>query len=364
MSRFLFVGSTAAYSGKSAIILGLASHLQQHGIPVAYGKPLGACMGGDCLADGSDPDVKFIGDWLGLPEECKLPTIARLDPETVMGAIDESSRVDYLSQLSKYKQRCGAQIKILEGPGDLQEGQLFQLSLAEMASSLDASILLLVRYDSAVVVDTVLGAQKLLGDRLVGVVFNDVPPAEREIVSEHVVPYLEHHRIPVLGILPTNRILRSISVNDLVNQLDANVLCCEERLDLLVEEIAIGAMNVNSALKYFRKSEHKAVITGGDRTDIQLAALETSTNCLILTGQLPPTELIRQRAEELEIPILSVNLDTLTTVERIERILGQARLHEEVKVRCIEEIIERELDFSRLLDLLEVPHPREKVKSA
>jgi len=34
---------------------------------------------------------------------------------------------------------------------------------------------------------------------------------------------------------------------------------------------------------------------------------------LILTGQLPPTSFIL--AEELEIPILSVDLDTLTTVE-------------------------------------------------
>ncbi|MEM9568747.1 MAG: phosphotransacetylase family protein, partial [Cyanobacteria bacterium P01_E01_bin.34] len=329
MSRFLFVGSTAAYSGKSAIILGLASHLKQQGMAVAYGKPLGACMGGDCLPDGSDPDVKFIGDWLELADECKLPTIARLDPETVMGAIDETTHIDYPAKLAAYQKQCSAQLKILEGPGDLQEGQLFQLSLAEMAAKLDAAILLLVRYDSAVVVDTVLGAQRLLGDRLIGVVFNDVPTGERTMVSNHVVPYLEHHRIPVLGILPANRILRSISVSDLVHQLNAQVLCCEERLDLLVEEIAIGAMNVNSALKYFRKSEHKAVITGGDRTDIQLAALETSTNCLILTGQLPPTELIRQRAEELEIPILSVDLDTLTTVERIERVLGQARLHEE-----------------------------------
>ena len=85
---------------------------------------------------------------------------------------------------------------------------------------------------------------------------------------------------------------------------------------------------------------------------------------MILTGQIPPTDLIRQRAEELEIPILSVDLDTLTTVERIERVLGQARMHEEVKVRCIEELVDRELDFSRLFDLLDVPHAREKVKSA
>ena len=321
-------------------------------------------MEGDCLADGTDPDVAFIGDWLKLSGDCRFPTIARLDPDTVMAAIDSSTEIEYSCRLSAYENDCTADIKLLEGPGDLQEGQLFHLSLAEMANRLDASILLLVRYGSAVVVDTVLGAQRLLGDRLMGVILNDVPTDELETISEHVVPYLEHHKIPVLGVLPTNRILRSISVNELVHQLDAQVLCCEDRLDLLVEEITIGAMNVNSALKYFRKSEHKAVITGGDRTDIQLAALETSTNCLILTGQLPPTELIRLRAEELEIPILSVALDTLTTVERIERVLGQVRLHEEVKVRCIEDLIANTFDFPRLFSLLHLPHQPPKVKSA
>ena len=321
-------------------------------------------MEGDCLADGSDPDVQFIGDWLELSEDSRLPTIARLDPETVMDAIDASNSIEYLSKLTGYENGCIADLKLLEGPGDLQEGQLFRLSLAEMANCLNASILLLVRYSSVVVVDTILGAQKLLGDRLAGVILNDVPASEAVTVSDHVVPFLEHHQIPVLGVMPANRILRSISVKELVHQLDAQVLCCEDRLDLLVEEITIGAMNVNSALKYFRKSEHKAVITGGDRTDIQLAALETSTNCLILTGQLPPTDLIRLRAEELEIPILSVDLDTLTTVERIERVLGQARLHEEIKVRCIEELIAESFDFDRLFDLLQLTYPQEKVKSA
>ena len=364
MSQFLFIGSTASFSGKSSVILGLASHLQKQGLKVAYGKPLGACMEGDCLADGTDPDVQFIGDWLGLPEDCQLPTIARLDSETVMAAIDASKSVDFLSKLTAYENGCTADLKLLEGPGDLQEGQLFRLSLAEMASSLNASILLLVRYHSAVVVDTILGAQQLLGNRLVGVILNDVPATETDVVTNHLVPFLENHHIPVLGVLPANRILRSVSVEQLVHQLDAQVLCCEDRLDLLVEEITIGAMNVNSALKYFRKSEHKAVITGGDRTDIQLAALETSTNCLILTGQLPPTELIRARAEELEIPILSVDLDTLTTVERIERVLGQARLHEQIKVHCIEELIAESFDFARLFSLLSLPYPEEKVKSA
>jgi len=53
---------------------------------------------------------------------------------------------------------------------------------------------------------------------------------------------------------------------------------------------------------------------------------------LILTGQLPPTSFILTKAEELEIPILSVDLDTLTTVEIVDH-SGQVRLHEPIKVQ-------------------------------
>ena len=123
----------------------------------------------------------------------------------------------------------------------------------------------------------------------------------------------------------------------------------EDRLDLMVETLTVGAMNVNSALEYFRKGKNMAVITGSDRTDLQLAALESSTNCLILTGHSPPQELILARAKDLEIPILSVNLDTLTTVEIVDQAFGTVRLHEAIKVQCVQSLIEEHFDLDKLL---------------
>jgi hypothetical protein len=167
-----------------------------------------------------------------------------------------------------------------------------------------------------------------------------------------VRPFLERQGIPVLGMLPRNELLRSVSVRELVNQLKAEVLCRPDRLDLMVESLTIGAMNVNSALKYFCKRRNMAVVTGGDRADIQMAALETSTQCLILTGQLPPQPFILSRAEELEIPVLSVDLDTLTTVEIIDNAFGQVRLQEPIKVQCIRQLIDEYFDIDRLMSQL------------
>ena len=90
--------------------------------------------------------------------------------------------------------------------------------------------------------------------------------------------------IEVFGVMPKSPLLRSVTVGELVRRLDAQVICCPDKDQLLVETLSIGAMGVNSAMEFFRRRRNMAVVTGADRTDIQLAALEASTQCLILTG--------------------------------------------------------------------------------
>jgi BioD-like phosphotransacetylase family protein len=125
-------------------------------------------------------------------------------------------------------------------------------------------------------------------------------------------------------------------------------------MDELVEHLMVGAMRVDSALTYFRRKPNKAVITGGDRPDIQLAALETSTKCLILTGNLHPSPIILGRAEEVGVPMILVRQDTLSAVEVIERFFGKTRFHQEKKVMRFEEMLEDRFDFERLYAALDI----------
>jgi hypothetical protein len=113
-------------------------------------------------------------------------------------------------------------------------------------------------------------------------------------------------------------------------------------------------MDVNSAQSYFRKSYNKAVITGSSRIDLQFAALETSTNCLILTGRPFINDDVAHKAMELGVPILSVSKDTLSTVSIIEGCLGQVRLHEGVKVTSICDMMSKYFNFDRFLKLMHI----------
>lgn len=352
-AKFLLIGSTQAYSGKSATVLGLFYQLQVSGLDIAYGKPLGTILR-ESQELVLEQDVQFIAQNLNLQENRVAPTLLALSEVAVQKRIQGEDKTDYRQKLAQYLQMPFGDLVLLEGPGNLEEGNLFDLSLLQVAEVVDASVLLVTRYKSLLSVEALLSAKQRLGKRLIGAVINDVPAEQLQAVNANIRLYLEQHGIPVLGILPKSDLLRSVSVRELVHQLNAEVLCRSDRLDLMVESLAIGAMNVNSAVKYFRLGRNMAVVTGGDRVEIQQAALETSTQCLILTGQLPPPRFILSRAEELEIPILAVDLDTLTTVEIVNRTFGNVRVNEPIKVHCIRHLMTEHFDIKRLLALLDL----------
>ena len=350
-ARYLLIGSTEAYSGKSATILGLSHQLQQAGLDIAYGKPIGTRLSEDQGTE-IEKDVQLIAESLKLPQNRLAPIILNLNEATLQKRLQGEDKTDYQKSLSQSLHMFPGDLLLLEGPGNLAEGSLFDLSLPQVAEVVDAAVLLVTRYQSLLSVELLLSAKQLLGNRLIGIVINDIPAQQIQAIDTTIRPFLEQQGIPVLGMLPKNDLLRSVSVRELVEQLNAQVLSGSDRLDLMVESLAIGAMNVNAAVKYFRKRHNMAVVTGGDRVEIQQAALETSTQCLILTGQLPPPSFILNRAEELEIPILSVDLDTLTTVEIIDRSFKQVRVQEPIKVHCIRHLMAEHFDLNRLLSQL------------
>lgn len=347
-AKYLLIGSTEAYSGKSATILGLGHHLQQRGLEIAYSKPLGTYASGEA-GDGIDEDVRFLAKTLNIPEQRLRSPLVFLNEETALARLQEQNQTNYSQVLAQSLQVPGADIVLIEGPGTLDEGSLIGLSLLEIAEVANASILLVSNFRSILVIETLLMARQRLGNRLVGVLLNEIPPTKLETTQKIIRPFLESKGIPVLGMLAKSDLLRSVSVGELARRLNAEVICRPDRLDLMVESLKIGAMNVISALKYFSEGKNQAVVTGGDRTDIQMAALETSTQCLILTGHIPPAPEVISRAEEVEIPILSVDLDTISTVEIIEDTLGQVRIQEPIKVEYIRQMIAEHFEIDRLL---------------
>ena len=348
-AKYLVIGSLEPFGGKTGVILGMIHQLKSRNIDVSYIKPISSSFDEE-----EDVDTKLIEKILSLPQDRIVPPLIHMDWDKISQKIENQDTNDYLSNIISQIKSIQGDLVLIEGAGTLDEGALFGLSLSEMAEKIDCPVVLVVKTKGYPPVDSILKAKKELGNRLIGIVINGVLPEQVDMIQTQLKPYLIAQGIPVLGILPQNSLLASISVREIAKQLRARILCRSDRLDLMVESLMIGAMNVNAALEYFRKYRNKAVVTGSDRTDLHFAALETSTSCLILTGTTPPDPILLSRAEDLEVPVLAVNLDTLTTIEIIENSFGRARIQEDIKINCIQELMAQYFDFAHLLERLKL----------
>ena len=363
MSKTFLIGSCEPFSGRSALVLGIARNLIASNHLVKFGKPLATSLElnvSECgdIQDMIDDDVRFVGETLKLPVDALIPSIQFLAASTASERI-QNNNLDAGNRFEEFKTSLDVSsassqnvVNILEAAGSLHEGLLYGLSLSQLAKGLNAKVLLAHFWQDSRSVEALLDAKNQLGENLSGVVLNAVNPDQIKEIKENIVPSLELLGLHVFGVMPRSPLLRSVTVEELVRRLNARVVCCSERLELMVETLSIGAMSVNSAMEFFRRRRNMAVVTGADRTDIQLAALEASTQCLILTGAGEPLPQLINRSEELEVPLLKVDRDTLSTVEVIEQAFGHVRLHETVKATYAFRLVQEHCDLDRIFKTL------------
>lgn len=348
--KSIYITSVERFSGKTAICLALGKRLQADGYQVGYLKPL-SLQPWRVAGKIADEDAAFVREVLGLPDEPWELSPVVVTPEFLRAHLSSRSESG-LMQLVKTavnKASSGRDVLLLEGGGSLREGYIVGLPTPAVAEALESPVLMIVKYrDDVRLLDDALASRTRLGDAIAGILINRVPEDAQAFVTEIAVPYLEKREIPVFGILPEVKGLAALTVGELIEVLKAQVLTGDAHRDALVENLTVGAMTAEAALSRFRQQSNKAVITGGDRTDIQLAALETSTACLILTGNLHPSPLIVKQAEQFGVPILLVRTNTMETIESIERIFGKTRLGQTTKLSQFQKLMEEHMDLEKL----------------
>jgi len=348
----LYVASLESYSGKSALCLGLALRLRAQGIEVGYMKPLGT-LGVKVNDQYTDEDALFVWKTLGIEEDWELASPVLLTTELVKFPLGGPvAGLAEKVQGAHKRLSCECDLLIMEGPADLAQGMSLGIPPAQVAALTGAKAVLVTRYHPDFSLDGMLSAKAILGESLIGVIVNDAPKEKVPFTQECLVSFLARHGLELYGVLPRDRVLMSITIGELSKCVGGEVLCCEGKLGELVDSFMVGAMNVDAALRYFRRTPNKAVITGGDRADIQLAALETSTKCLILSGNLYPDAAILGKATEMGVPMILVKTDTMRTVEAVERAMGRIRLSNPQQVKRVEELVKEHVDLAALRNRL------------
>lgn len=348
----LLICSLEASTGKTAVTLALAQLAHEDGDDVGYMKPKGTRLQSK-VGKTLDEDPILAREVLGLGDEIHDLEPVVYSPTFVEGAIRGREDVTALHERVReaYETLAADRDRMfLEGGGRLELGAVVELTDADVADLVDARVLLLATFEGPEDVDDVLAAARPFGDRLAGVLFNAVPDAAFDSIEADVVPFLEGRDVPVHGVLPHERTLSGVTVADLAGELGADVLV-DEGMDAYVERFSVGAMGADSALRYFRRTKDAAVVTGGDRSEIHTAALEApGVQCLILTGgHRPPGTVVGQAAEKT-VPILTVQTDTLTTIERAEDLVRTGRVQDEETVERMRTLLSGHADVDAILD--------------
>ncbi|MDY6817869.1 MAG: phosphotransacetylase family protein [Halobacteriales archaeon] len=350
--RTLLVTSTAESTGKTAITIAIGLLGQESGKPVGYMKPKGTRLQSN-VGKTLDEDPILARELLEFEAEVHEMEPIVYSPTFIEGAIRGQETAATLHERieTQFDQLAvDRELMLLEGGGSLTTGGIVDITDIDIAELLNASVLLVTEYDQPRDVDDILAAAERLGDRLAGILFNRVADAQFDRLEADVVPFLENRGMPVMGILPRRHDLAGVTVTELADELGAQLLT-DSGGDRFVERFSVGAMGADTALQYFRRTRNAAVITGGDRPEIQVAALEApGINCLILTGGHHPPETVLGKATEKGVPIMTVTTDTLTTVERAEEIVRSGRTRDEHTVRQMRDLLAEHSTIDQLLN--------------
>ncbi|WP_247000286.1 phosphotransacetylase family protein [Halosolutus gelatinilyticus] len=347
----VLVGSLEESTGKTAVTLALAGLAASEGDSVGYMKPKGTRLQSN-VGKTLDEDPMLARELLDLDAELHdlepivySPTFIE---QAIRGREDRDELRDRVREAFE-SLADGRDRMFLEGGGDYEVGGIVDLTDADIAELLDARVALVAPYEVPGDIDAVLAAADAFGDRLDGVLFNDVPDAAYDRLETDVVPFLEDRDVTVFGVLPSERQLSGVTVAELADELGATRLV-DDGDDVYVERFTVGAMGADSALRHFRRTKDAAVITGGDRAEIHTAALEApGVKCLILTGGHRPSGAVLGQAAEKDVPVLAVRTDTLTTVERAEDVVRSGRTRNAATVDRMQTLLTDHADVDAIL---------------
>jgi BioD-like phosphotransacetylase family protein len=215
---------------------------------------------------------------------------------------------------------------------------------------LDAEVLLVSEYTEAGDIDEILAAQAEYGERLAGVLFNDVSPDRYDELVDDAMAFLDGKGVHSYGALPHDEQLGGVTVGDLCDGIGGELLTPDVPTGGHIERFLVGAMSGSSALSRLRRTRNAALITGGDRSDLQTAALQASgVGCVVLTGGYRPSEAVLGKATNKGVPVVLVQSDTRTTIDRTESVLGSGRTRTPEAVDRMTELLVESVTVDSLL---------------
>ncbi len=341
----VIIASMRKSAGKTSVIVGMAAALNKK---IAYLKPFGERI----LYRKKrlwDYDSALMASLFGLREDPVDMSIGFDHSKLRYMYNEEATQQKLLETISKIG--GDREILFIEGGRDLTYGVSIHLDILSLAKFIGSKLYMVISGDENTIVDDILFLKKYvdLGEiNLGGIIINKVENLD-EFRTTHL-PAIHQTGLPVTGLVPYQSELTYFSVYYLAERLFAKVITGEGGLKRIVKNIIIGAWSADVFLHNpLFKRENKLVITGGDRTDMILASLESDTSGIILTNNILPPAHIISKASERNIPLLMVFSDTYQTAKQIDSLEPLLTKDDLEKVDLLKELTKKYVDLNKVM---------------
>lgn len=340
-------------SGKTTVGLGMALALKARGLNVGYIKPIGSSS---FPTQQEDEDAVLFQETLQLPYDLQAVSPLNIGTHYLSGLEKKEKFQQKIDSAMEEVEKHNFDLLIIGGattPSLLSSQELDDTCLAKYFKS-PTLVVSNVKNDYSFDLGLLLNRYlQLQGVQILGNIFNNVSRPLLDKVKGIHVPIMEKQGHKVIGVVPATQELTSPTAWEFLSVLGGELLAGEDYLNKRVDDIVIGSMTIEGALKYLRRTPNKAVIVGGDRNDLALTALETNTSVLILTGGLYPNVKVIAEAEEKKVPVILVHHDTYSTIEQVHNITRRHRVKpsDEEVISAAQKNIEAHCDLSFLEEL-------------
>jgi len=355
MSNNLYITSTEARSGKSAISLGVMEMLLRKIGSVGFFRPL------ITSADDRNDAIKLISSHFNL----KIP-YDHMYGFTLKEAGDLVSRnreaelfEGIIEKYNKLKENCD--FILCEGTDFESSTVAFELDVnAEISKNLSCPVLLVAnaygKTADAMVQSLKLSHESLIekGCHVIATIVNRIDPEDQQAIITLLKERVSEGKRLVYAI-PNDESLARPTVGEIAEILGAEVLYGEEQLNRHVYRFTIAAMQLQNLLT--RIEYGSLIITPGDRSDVIVACLAalSSTSIenisgIVLTGGLKPEKPVWDLIKGFSkmVPILSVREDTFPTAKNVSMIHAAISPDDCRKITRALAIFEKHVDEGQL----------------
>ena len=304
----VFIAATRQNDGKTTTSLGMIAALQQYFPRIGYIKPVGQRFV-QIEEQKIDEDSILMDSVYRLNTPLVDMSPIAVEPAFTRKYLQSANNEALVKKIKDAFDRVAWEkdFVLCEGSGHAGVGSVFDLSNAQVAKKLGCKVIIVSQGGIGKPIDEDCLNQALFekeGVEIIGVIINKVLEEKIPDITRFVRSGLKRKGLDLLGVLPHAPLLAHPTVDLIREELQAELLNRPPTLDTLVEDVIVGAMGVQNAMRFFKRGT--LLITPGDREDILLAVgATTAPNSddkmagIVLTGGLRPDEIVIKALQSL-----------------------------------------------------------------